>query len=111
MTTNQKTKIYIYDERLSISKNIQSSSRNLPDVLGMSSTRKEYSSTAMVQQNTGSFTIPNGIHKNSYCPSGVTTTVLYKSSGATGICQRVRLTTLASYHICKYMRVSPDQVL
>ena len=97
MTTNQKTEIYIYDERLSIIKNIEISAPEIyPDVLGMSSTQKEYSSTAMVQRNTGSFTIPNGIHKNSYCPSGVITTVLYKSTGATSICQRVRITTLAS---------------
>ena len=33
------------------------------------------------------FTIPNCIHKSSYCPSGVTNAVLYTSSGATSICQ------------------------
>ena len=33
------------------------------------------------------FSPPNGIRKNSYCPSGVTNTVLYTSSTATCICQ------------------------
>ena len=49
------------------------------------------------------FSPPNGICKNSYCPSGVTNTVLHTSSGATSICQYPLVKSILDRFSCHWV--------